>query len=72
VRPHHQGIAYPGVADTGNALQIRRVPANILNKQSRMADKGWYFSLRVGRMADNSSKQKKKKVTQGLGIGRIL
>ena len=26
-----------------------RVAANILNKQPRTADKGWYFSLGVGR-----------------------
>ena len=34
---------------------IWRVSANILNKQSRTADKGWSSSLGVGRGADNSS-----------------
>ena len=34
---------------------IWRVAANILNKQSRTADKGWSSSLGVGRGADNSS-----------------
>jgi hypothetical protein len=33
----------------------RRVAANILNKQSRTADKGWSSSLGVGRGANNSS-----------------
>ena len=34
---------------------IGRVAANILNKQSRTADKGWSSRLEVGRGADNSS-----------------
>jgi hypothetical protein len=38
-----------------NGLQIWRVAANILYKQSRTADKGWYSSLGVGRGANNSS-----------------
>jgi len=33
---------------------IWRVPANILNKQSRTTDKGWYSSLGFGRGANNS------------------
>jgi len=33
---------------------IWRVAANILNKQSRTADKGWCSSLAVGRGANNS------------------
>jgi hypothetical protein len=36
-------------------LRLRRVAANILNKQSRTADKGWSSSLGVGRGANNSS-----------------
>jgi hypothetical protein len=36
-------------------LHIRRVAANILNKQSRTADKGWFSSLGVGRGANNTS-----------------
>jgi hypothetical protein len=31
------------------------VAANILNKQSRTADKGWYSNLGIGRGADNYS-----------------
>jgi hypothetical protein len=34
---------------------IRRVAANILNKQLRIADKGWSSNLGVGRGANNSS-----------------
>jgi hypothetical protein len=36
-------------------LQIWRVAANILNKQSRTADKGLSFSVGVGRCANSSS-----------------
>jgi hypothetical protein len=35
--------------------EIWRVVANILNKQSRTADKGLSFGLGVGRGANNSS-----------------
>jgi hypothetical protein len=38
------GMARSQVADGGDALQIWRVAANILNKQSRTADKGWSSS----------------------------
>jgi hypothetical protein len=38
-------------------LRVRRVAANIMNKQSRTADKGWSSSLGVGRGADNPSPQ---------------
>jgi len=44
--PYHQGLARPHVADGR--------PVNILNKQSRTADKVWSFSLGFGRGADNS------------------
>ena len=46
-----------------NGLQIWRVAANILNKQSRTADKGWYSSLGVGRSANNCSLPKSNHVT---------
>jgi hypothetical protein len=36
-------------------LQIWTVAANTLNKQPRIADKGWSSSLQVGRAANNSS-----------------
>jgi hypothetical protein len=51
----HHGTARPQVADGGDGLQIWRVAANILNKQSRTADKGWSSSLGVGRGTNNSS-----------------
>jgi hypothetical protein len=38
----------PQVADGGDGFQIWRVAANILNKQSRTADKGWSPSLGFG------------------------
>jgi hypothetical protein len=38
-------MARPRVADRGDGLQIWRVAANILNKQSRTADSGWSSSL---------------------------
>jgi hypothetical protein len=38
----------------GDGLQIWRVAANILNKQSRTADKEWSSSLGVGRGANKS------------------
>jgi hypothetical protein len=47
-------MARPQVADGGGGLQIWRVAANILNKQSRTAVKGWSSSLRAGRGANNS------------------
>jgi hypothetical protein len=49
--PH--GMARPRVADRGDGLQIWRVAAYILNKQSRTADSGWSSSLGVGRGANN-------------------
>jgi hypothetical protein len=52
--PCHHGMARPQVADGGEGLQIWRVVANILNKQSRTADKGWPSSLEVGPGANNS------------------
>jgi hypothetical protein len=51
----HYRMARPQVADGGDGLQIWRVAANILNKQSRTVDKGWSSNLGVGRGANNSS-----------------
>jgi hypothetical protein len=73
--PCYYGMARPLVANGGDGLQIWRVAANILNKQSRSADKGWSSSLGVGRGAYNSSPQKIKllrKFTRSLGRGLIL
>jgi hypothetical protein len=38
--PCHHGMARPQVADGGDGLQVWRVAANILNKQSRKVEKG--------------------------------
>jgi hypothetical protein len=38
--PCHHGIKRPQFADEGDALQVWRVAANMLNKQSRTGDKG--------------------------------
>jgi hypothetical protein len=46
--PCHHGMAHPQVADGREGLQLWRVVWNILNKQSRKADKGWSPSLAVG------------------------
>jgi hypothetical protein len=54
----HHCMARPLVADGGDALQVWRVAANILNKQSRTADKGWSSTLGVGRGANNYSPKK--------------
>jgi hypothetical protein len=51
----HHGMARPPVADGGDGLQIWRVAANILNKQSWTADKVWSSSFGVGRGVNNSS-----------------
>jgi hypothetical protein len=53
--PRHHGMARPQVEDGGDALQFWRAAANILNKQSWTAEKGWSSSLGVGRGANNSS-----------------
>jgi hypothetical protein len=41
-------MARPQVANGEKGLQIWRVAANILNKQSRTADREWYSSLGLG------------------------
>jgi hypothetical protein len=56
--PCHHGMARHQVADGGDALQVRRVAANVLNKQSRTADKGGFSSMRLGR-GDRTPQRKK-------------
>jgi hypothetical protein len=53
--PCHHVMARPQVADGGDIFQFWRVVANILNKQSRTADKMWFYSLGLGRGANKSS-----------------
>jgi hypothetical protein len=67
-------MARPQVADGGDALQLWREAANILNKLSRTPDKECSSSLGVGRGAKNSSPLKiflLRKHSQSLGPGRI-
>jgi hypothetical protein len=47
--PCHHGTARPQVADGGDGLQIWRAAANVLNKHSWTADKGWSSRMGVGR-----------------------
>jgi hypothetical protein len=51
--PCHHGMARSQVADRVDSLQIWKVAANISNKQSRTADRGWTYNLGVGRGANN-------------------
>jgi hypothetical protein len=51
-------MARPQVADGGDGLQIWWVAANILNKQSRTADKVWSSSSWVGHGAKLTVKNK--------------
>jgi hypothetical protein len=44
----HQGMARPQVADGRDGLQIWRVAANILNKQSRTAQRGGHPAWVLG------------------------
>jgi hypothetical protein len=53
--PCYHGMACPEVEDRGDGLQIWRVAANILNKQSQTADNGWSSSFGVGHGVKNSS-----------------
>jgi hypothetical protein len=55
VEPCHHGTARPQVADEGAGLQIRRVAANILSKQSQTAGNGWASDVGFGRGTNNSS-----------------
>jgi hypothetical protein len=45
----HHGMTRPQVADGEHGLQIWRVAAFILSKQSRIADKVWSSSFGIGR-----------------------
>jgi hypothetical protein len=44
----HHGMGRSQVADGGDALQFWTAAVNILNKQSRTADKGWSSSMGLG------------------------
>jgi hypothetical protein len=57
--PSHHGMERPRFADGGDGLQLWRVAENILNKQSRTADKGWSSSL--GALGDRITSPRRKK-----------
>jgi hypothetical protein len=68
-------MARPRDADRGDGLQIWRVVANILNKQSRAADRGWSFSLGLGGGLTTPHRKtlySLRSLYKGLGNGRIL
>jgi len=48
-------MVHPQVVDGEEDLQVWRVAANMLNKQSQTANKGWSSSLGVGCGANNLS-----------------
>jgi len=45
-------MARPRAADGGDGLQIWKIAANVINKQSRTANKEWSPSLGVGHGAN--------------------
>jgi hypothetical protein len=51
--PCHHCMARPQVVDGGDGLRTWSVAANILNKRSRTADRGWSSSLGIGRRANS-------------------
>jgi hypothetical protein len=61
--PRHDGMACPHAADGGDGIQIWRIAANILNKQSRTADKKWSSRLEVG-LTTPHCKEKKNIITK--------
>jgi hypothetical protein len=57
--PCHHRMAPPQVAGGGDGLQTCRVDANIMNKHSRTADKGWSSSLGLGAELKTAHRKKK-------------
>jgi hypothetical protein len=52
------------IAARRDNLQVWRLAAIILNKQSRMADEGWFSGLRVKCLAETLSGNRKLHVTR--------
>jgi hypothetical protein len=68
-------MARTQVADRGDGLQIWSVAANILNKQSLTADRGWPSSLGVVQRANNPHRKTQfllRNNKHSLGPGRIV
>jgi hypothetical protein len=58
-----------------NGFQIWKVAANILNKHSRTADKGWSFSLELGEVLTTPLRQKLnmlRHIQRNLGQGQVV
>jgi hypothetical protein len=74
VGPCHSGMACPQVADGGDGLQIWRVAANILNKWTRIDDKGWPSRLGagLGHQPYTAETSMLQNVSQGLRFGGLL
>jgi hypothetical protein len=71
----HRCIAHPQVADGGDSLQIWRVAAYILSKQSRTADRGWSSSFGFGgglTTPHSKTPDLLRNFLKSLGPGRIL
>jgi hypothetical protein len=68
--PFHDGMACPQDADGRGCVQIWRVSANILNKQSRIADTGWScgFGLDVGLTIPDRKNSSLRNIIHGLGL----
>jgi len=68
-------MARPQFADGGTATNIEG-SYEYINKQSRTADNGWYFSLGVGRSANNCSPYQRIMLrniyNESIGPGLIL
>jgi hypothetical protein len=60
------------VVDRGKGLQMCRIAANILNKQSRIVDKGLSYNLDVGLTSPHQETSKIRNVAHGLGLGQSL
>jgi hypothetical protein len=66
----HHGTTRPHFADGREGLQIRGIAANILNKQSRTAEKGWASSLELGGGLTTPHLKKKQRVTKCYTVHR--
>jgi hypothetical protein len=48
VGPCHSSMVHSQVSDGGDDLQMWRLAAKVMSKQSQTADKGWFSGVRVG------------------------
>lgn len=74
VGPCYHSMAHSPVVGGGNDLQMWRVSADILNKQSRTTDKGWSSNLRDKRKLTTLHCENRlmQNVAQGIRNGRIV